>query len=63
MAQVDANIDVRIVWAEDLEMDNLPPHRKLVRDLTIFDGQEAVDTTGVQVIYRTGTAVGRLGRT
>src|SRR5262249_48692170 len=42
-AQVEANIDVRIVWAEDLEMDNLPPHRKLVRDLTIFDGKEAVD--------------------
>ena len=51
-AQVEAGIDVRIVWTEDLELDNLPPHRKLVRDLTIFDGLEAVDTTGVQVIYR-----------
>ncbi|MFC3450496.1 hypothetical protein [Amycolatopsis speibonae] len=51
-AQADAGIEVRIVWVEDLELDNLPPHRKLVRDLTIFDGSEAVDTTGVQVIYR-----------
>lgn len=51
-AQAEAGIDVRIVWTEDLELDNLPPHRKLVRDLTIFDGLEAVDTTGVQVIYR-----------
>jgi len=51
-AQAEAGIDVRIVWAEDLELDNLPPHRKLVRDLTIFDSLEAVDTTGVQVIYR-----------
>lgn len=51
-AQAEAGIDVRIVWAEDLELDNLPPHRKLVRDLTIFDNLEAVDTTGVQVIYR-----------
>jgi hypothetical protein len=50
--QVAAGIEVRIVWAEDLELDNLPPHRKLVRDLTIFDDAEAVDTTGVQVIYR-----------
>ncbi|AEV82933.1 hypothetical protein ACWT_1914 [Actinoplanes sp. SE50] len=51
-AQTEAGIAVRIVWAEDLELDNLPPHRKLVRDLTIFDSLEAVDTTGVQVIYR-----------
>lgn len=51
-AQVQAGIDVRIVWAEDLELDNLPPHRRMVRDLTIFDGREAVDTTGVQVVYR-----------
>jgi hypothetical protein len=51
-AQVEAGIEVRIVWTEDLELDNLPPHRKLVRDLTIFDSLEAVDTTGVQVIYR-----------
>lgn len=51
-AQVAAKIDVRIVWSEDLDVDNLPPHRRLVRDMTIFDDLEAVDTTGVQVIYR-----------
>lgn len=51
-AQMAAGIDVRIIWKEDLELDNLPPHRKLIRDLTIFDDTEAVDTTGVQVIYR-----------
>lgn len=50
--QATAGIEVRIIWAQDLELDTLPPHRKLVRDMTIFDNSEAVDTTGVQVIYR-----------
>ena len=51
-AQRDAHITVRIIWIEDLESDTIRPTRPLVRNFTIFDGAEAVDTTDVQRMYR-----------
>jgi hypothetical protein len=50
--QIEAQIEVRVIWLEDMQGDDVAPRRKLVRNFTIFDETEAVDTTDVQVIYR-----------
>jgi len=51
-SQVDAGIEVRVIWLEDLRLDSVAPTRRLDRNFTIFDDQEGVDTTDVQQIYR-----------
>ena len=50
--QRDAGISVFIIWLEDLERDNLPPRLSLIRNFTIFDEMEALETTSVQVMFR-----------
>ncbi len=52
MRQIEAQIEIRVIWLEDMESDDIAPRQKLVRNFTIFDEIEAVDTTDVQVIYR-----------
>ena len=54
--QMDAGIEVRVIWAENIKDDILPPERRLAQNFTIFDGVEAVRTTDVQVGYRAGSA-------
>ncbi|WP_027359766.1 hypothetical protein [Desulforegula conservatrix] len=50
--QVDAGIEVRIIWIEDLHIDHIAPTRRIDRNFTIFDDTEAIDATNHQIIYR-----------
>lgn len=50
--QHDAGIEVRIIWIEDFEKDAVMPTRKLDKNFTIFDNEEAVETSDFQVIWR-----------
>jgi hypothetical protein len=50
--QREVGIEVRIIWAEDLERDHLAPRLNLIRNFTLFDGIEALETTDSQVVYR-----------
>jgi hypothetical protein len=50
--QRSCGIEVRIIWVEDLEADRLVPRSGLMRNFTIFDGVEAIETTDSQLGYR-----------
>ncbi len=50
--QRNAGIEVRVIWAEDLERDHLVPRLSLIRNFTVFDNTEALETTDSQVVYR-----------
>ena len=50
--QVDAGIEIRVIWIEDLHSDNILPIQRIDRNFTIFDDTEAIDATNSQVIFR-----------
>lgn len=50
--QLNAGIDVRIIWLDDLKRENLPPRLPLDRNFTIFDGVEVLETTSSQTLFR-----------
>jgi hypothetical protein len=52
--QAKDNIEVRVLWIEDVTQGDLPPQRDVLKNLVIFDEEEVLETTRIETrLYRT----------